>query len=447
MQARSALIWALGATLVAGTVWGSGAGASEPEGVTSAGTVNLTDESDDPALWGQNYPHHYADYKKTGEQSPTKHGGSRVVRRTPTAEDPRAHTSQSRIEEDPRLVTMWAGYAFSKDFREDRGHAYMLEDQKYTRRQKAVQQPGTCLNCHASVYVPFKKAGNGDLVKGFEMLNAMKYQDAVQHVKYPVSCIDCHDPATMKLRVTRPAFMEGMRAYKASQGVKDYDVNKAASQKEMRTFVCGQCHVEYYFKGPEKRLVFPWSKGLKVDEIYSFYEDTQFKDWTHARTGAPALKAQHPEFELYSQGIHARSGVSCADCHMPRKKVGEDLRITDHQIRSPLAAEAASCKTCHRWSPAEMQARVEIHQDRTAALRDRAMNALMALISEIETASASGKPDAALAQARALQRKSQFYLDFVEAENSVGFHAPGEAARILAESIDLSRQGQLALRP
>jgi nitrite reductase (cytochrome c-552) len=46
-----------------------------------------------------------------------------------------------------------------------------------------------------------------------------------------------------------------------------------------------------------------------------------------------------------------------------------------------------------------------------------------------------------------LQRKAQFYLDFVEAENSYGFHAPEEALRILGESIDFARQGQLALRP
>ena len=63
---------------------------------------------------------------------------------------------------------MWAGYAFAKDFREERGHAYMLDDQIFTERQQVVQQPGTCIQCHASVYIPCKKAGNGDLIKGFE---------------------------------------------------------------------------------------------------------------------------------------------------------------------------------------------------------------------------------------------------------------------------------------
>ena len=47
---------------------------------------------------------------------------------------------------------------------------------------------------------------------------------------------------------------------------------------------------------------------------------------------------------------------------------------------------------------------------------------------------------------REMQRRAQFYLDFVEAEYSTGFHAPQEATRILGEALDYARQGQLALR-
>ena len=93
----------------------------------------------------------------------------------------------------------------------------------------------------------------------------MPYQEATKLVSHPVACIDCHHPETMQLRITRPAFIEGIKALKASEGVKDYDVNSATAQ-EMRTYVCAQCHVEYYFKGDEKRLVFPWTKGLKVED-------------------------------------------------------------------------------------------------------------------------------------------------------------------------------------
>jgi nitrite reductase (cytochrome c-552) len=403
--------------------------------------VELTDETVDPAVWGKNFPLQYDGYRRTVDQVRTRYGGSEAEPRTPTAADPRSVVAQSRLEEDPRLKTMWAGYAFAKDFREERGHAYMLDDQTFTERQQVVKQPGTCMHCHASVYTVYRKLGDGDLIKGFEKMNQMPYVEARKLVEHPVTCIDCHDPATMQLRVTRPGFLEGIAALKAGQGISGYDVNRDATHQEMRSFVCGQCHVEYYFKGPEKRLTYPWAKGLSVDSIYAYYEEVGFSDWTHAKTKAKALKAQHPEFEMWNQGIHARSGVACADCHMPYKRVGA-LKISDHHVRSPLLNVAGACQTCHKFSEAELAARVHVDQDRTFALRNRAMDALVALIADIEGAGERPGVD----EARKLQRQAQFYLDFIEAENSMGFHAPGEAARILATSIDLSRQGQLVLR-
>jgi nitrite reductase (cytochrome c-552) len=273
----------------------------------------------------------------------------------------------------------------------------------------------------------------------------MLFVEARKLVSHPVACIDCHDSSTMQLRVTRPGFIEGIRAFKAAQGVQNYDVNKQATRQEMRAYVCGQCHVEYYFKGPEKRLVYPRSKGLKVEEIQAYYDEAQFKDWTHADTGAPALKAQHPEFEMWNQGIHARSGVTCADCHMPYKREGA-LKISDHHVRSPVLNINRACQTCHKWPEEELKARVETIQERTYKLRNVAMDALMDLIKDLKTAKAAGKTDKDLATAQNFQRKAQFYLDFVEAENSTGFHAPQEAARILGESVDFSRKGQIALR-
>jgi nitrite reductase (cytochrome c-552) len=407
--------------------------------------VELTDDTEDPAVWGKNFPLQYDDYRRTVDQVRTRFGGSEALPRTPTRADPRTVVAQSKIEEDPRLKTMWAGYAFAKDFREERGHAYMLDDQIFTERQQAAKQPGTCLQCHASLYVPYRKAGNGDLIKGFERMNQMPYAEARKLVSHPVACIDCHDSSTMQLRVTRPGFIEGIRAFKATQGAQSYDVNAQATRQEMRAYVCGQCHVEYYFRGPEKRLVYPWAKGLKVEEIQAYYDEAQFKDWTHADTGAPVLKAQHPEFEMWNQGIHARSGVTCVDCHMPYKREGA-LKISDHHVRSPLLNVNRACQGCHRWPEEELKARVETIQQRTYKLRNVAMDALMGLIGDLKAAKAAGQTDQDLAAAQTFQRKAQFYLDFVEAENSTGFHAPQEAARILGESIDFSRQGQIALR-
>ncbi len=406
----------------------------------------ITDQIDDPAVWGQTYPLEYETYLKTVDQVRTKYGGSEALPRTPDQADPRAVVSQEKIEEDPRLKTMWAGYAFSVDFREERGHAFMLDDQTFTKRQAVVTQPGSCMQCHASVYLPYKKLGDGDPIEGFKKMNAMHYSDARKLVSHPVACIDCHDPESMALRVTRPGFILGMRDLKASQGVKGYDVNRDASQKEMRAFVCGQCHVEYYFKGPDKQLTYPWSGGLKVDAIMDYYDKAGFKDWVHKTTGAPVLKAQHPEFETWSQGIHGRSGVTCVDCHMPEITYKGE-KITDHQVNSPLLKVEASCTKCHAdVKPAELKARVETEQDRFFALRNTAMDALMGLIADLEKAQKAGAAEGQLTSARYLQRRAQFYLDFVEAENSTGFHAPQESLRVLGQSIDYSRQGQLALR-
>ena len=407
--------------------------------------VEITDETTDPSVWGKNFPLQYDAYLRTVDQVRTRYGGSEAVPRTPTQADPRSVVAQSRLEEDPRLKIMWAGYPFAVDFREERGHAYMLEDQSFTERQQVAAQPGTCLNCHASTYVAYKQLGNGDIVAGFEKLNQMPYFEARNLVTHPVSCIDCHDPNTMQLRITRPAFIEGMRLLKEAEGVKNYDVNQQATRQEMRAFVCGQCHVEYYFRGSEKRLVYPWAKGLKVENIMAYYDEERFKDWTHGETGAGALKAQHPEFEMWNQGIHARSGVACADCHMPYVREGA-MKISDHQVRSPMLNINRACQTCHRVEEAELKARVETIQERTFSLRNLAIEALVELIGDIKSARAAGRSDSELAPALDFQRRAQFYVDFVEAENSTGFHAPQEAMRILGEAINFSRKGQMAVR-
>ena len=406
--------------------------------------VTLSDTTTDPAVWGKNFPLQYDAYRRTVDQTRTRYGGSEALPHSPTDADPRSVVAQSRLEEDPRLREFWSGYAFSKDFREERGHAHMLSDQEFTERQQFSPQPGTCLNCHASMYSTYLKLGKGDLTRGFEAINKMSYAEARTNVRHPVSCVDCHDAQTMALRVTRPAFMEGIRAVKATQGVADYDVNRDATRQEMRTFVCGQCHVEYYFKGPEKRLTYPWSKGLTADSILSYYEADGHKDWTHAISGAPTLKAQHPEFEMYNQGVHARSGVACTDCHMPYQRVGA-MKISDHHVRSPLLNIDRSCQTCHKFPEEELRARVETIQDRTFELRNIALDAVLDLTRGIAAVARRDSTSTSLKEARKAQRYAQFLVDFIEAENSMGFHAPQEAARILGHALNIARQGQNVL--
>lgn len=425
--------------------------------------VDLNEQTIDPAEWGKNFPQQYDSYRRTVDIERTNHGGSDAFQ---------------KLDAFPAWRTIFDGYAFAIDYREERGHAYMLSDQRETERVKQQPQPGACLQCHASVMNAYREVGlkNGapgeikdalfsdhgkaQLFKGFELVCAMPYAEATELVDHPVACVDCHDPGTMQLRATRPGFLTGIAALASSdaavphlpsierwrsEGRKgEYDPNTMASRQEMRSMACGQCHVEYYFKGDGKLLTYPWSNGLKVEQIEKVYDDAGFKDWTHARSGAAVLKAQHPEFETWSQGIHARSGVACADCHMPYQRIGA-IKVSSHHVRSPLLNVAQSCQVCHRYSEQEILGRAAAIQDRTQSLLTRGENAVVDLIAAIEASKKAGASDEQLKAARDLQRKAQWRLDFVAAENSLGFHAPQESARILAEAIDYARQGQLQL--
>jgi len=421
--------------------------------------VEVTEETTEPAPWGTNWSREYDDYKRTVDVTRTRFGGSEAL-------------PDEKIERDPWLKRMFAGYAFAIDYRDRRGHAYMLSDQEMTRRVTERPQPGSCLHCHASVIPTYRRLGSGDVMAGFEALGKLSYAEAHAEVEktgdgiHPVSCVDCHDPKTMELRVTRPGFIRGIQALAASEAAvphlptierwrkgrreQPYDANADATRQEMRSFVCGQCHVEYYC-GPKTTLFFPWANGLKVEQIEATYDATKFPDghrfhdWKHAETGAEVLKAQHPEFEMWSQGIHARSGVACADCHMPYKREGA-LKVSEHWVRSPLLNVSRACQVCHVYPEAEIEARVAAIQDRTHTLMERAAAALTDMLDAAVAAKKAGATDEQLAAVFALQRKAQWRLDFVAAENSMGFHAPAEAARILAESIDYSRQAEIAAK-
>jgi nitrite reductase (cytochrome c-552) len=420
--------------------------------------TELTEETVDPAEWGKNFPRQYDSYRRPVDVLRTKFGGNETVQ---------------KLDEDPNLRTIFAGYAFSIDYREERGHAFMLSDQDETERVHAVKQPGACLQCHGSVLPAYRELGRAagvpdqpgfnqpQVMKGFEVACAMPLSELRTKVAHPVTCLDCHDPETMRLRVTRPGFLNGIAAlaesamklphlpsiesWRTGERKAAYDPNALASRQEMRSFVCGQCHVEYYFRGTEKIVTYPWADGIRGDQILGYYDAAGFRDWVHKESGAEVLKAQHPEFELWNQGTHARNGVSCADCHMPYIREGA-IKVTDHQPRSPLLNAARACQTCHRHSETELQARVEGIQDRTRELLDAGEVAVVGLIHDLGQAARTPALADKVATARKLQRRAQFLLDFVAADNSMGFHAPQESARLLGLAIDSARQGQLELR-
>ena len=479
--------------------------------------VEVNEVSTDPVPWGMNWPNQFDTYRRTVDLVETEYGGSSAM-------------PASKLEEHPWLKRLYAGYAFSLDYREARGHAYMLFDQEVTERVTKRPQSGACLHCHASVIPTYRRLGlesagqKADVealtagfnwpavMEGFRLASTMDYATAhaellktpdgtpgeslplfpggsttklptpadvadlspepnsdatdMEHAgeAHPVSCIDCHDPRTMQVRVTRPGFMQGIAALAASDDDvphlpsvirwregdrhEPYDPNVHASRQEMRSFVCGQCHVEYYCATKET-LFFPWDKGLKVEQIEETYDEhkfpdgTPFYDYAHGETGAHVYKAQHPEFELWSQGIHARSGVSCADCHMPYERHGA-MKLSSHWVRSPLLNINNACQTCHNVPEADLRAKVDTIQGRTIAVLDRAAAAMTDMLDAIRQAQAAGASAEQLAPIFELQKKAMWRLDFISSENSMGFHADQEAVRILGESIDYSRQAQAA---
>ncbi len=468
--------------------------------------VEVDEISTDPAPWGLNWPHHFEQYKSTAGAE--FFGGSSAM-------------AKSKLESSPWLKRLYAGYAFSIDYREARGHAYMLYDQVVTERVNQRPQTGACLHCHASTAVLYRKKGldamglpsdpaalasdfnMAAVMRGFEELSRRPYHEVLEMLTqvpdgtvaqgrpvfeappvggfdaaapeghfamseaHPVSCIDCHNPKTMQIRITRPGFMNGMAAlaesndpvphmpsvetWRRGRRSERYDPNELATRQEMRSFVCGQCHVEYYC-GSKDTLTFPWKYGLKVEQMertwdeHVFPDGSAFYDFLHGETGAPVLKAQHPDFEMWSQGIHARAGVSCADCHMAYQRVGA-MKLSSHNVRSPMENINDACQTCHNVPEQELRDRVASIQSRTVVLKERAAAAMTEMVDSILEAKASGATDDKLSPVFSFQRSAMWRLDFIVSENSKGFHAPQEAARILAESIDYSRRAQaLALR-
>lgn len=368
----------------------------------------------DPAVWGQYYPLQYASFKKNAEMAPSPggFGGSAKFQHS---------------ERQPEILTNFKGMPFSIDYTEDRGHVYSLEDLRETKRINA-KSPGACITCKTPYLEKFyQEAGWGYAKTPLAELLAKTPNHA------SISCANCHDPATMNLRVINPAFIE-------AQQRRGIDVSKA-TREEMRSYVCAQCHVEYYFEPGTTKVVFPWDKGLKPDQIYEYYAEKPsnfVQDWQHPDSKAAMLKAQHPDFETWSNGVHGKAGVSCADCHMPyMRKDGQ--KYTSHWVTSPLKHLDASCTPCHDQGTAWLKERVQTIQNHTWQLQHSAGLAVAKAHEVIKKASEVPSVDQAeLAKARELVRKAQWYWDFVAAESSMGFHNPDQVLNTCGQAIEMS---------
>ncbi|EAH8300362.1 ammonia-forming cytochrome c nitrite reductase subunit c552 [Campylobacter fetus] len=493
-------------------------------GIASKEFVELSDNNPTFDHWGKNFPDYLDMYLTVETEKPvsTEFGGN---------------LAYSKLIRYPQLTMLWAGYPFSIDANEERGHFWVQVDQMDTARNNKDflnahgfaafgGQPAACMNCHSG-WSPwlYKNAAKGDwiafnstkywtMIKNVPAVNGME-KNSVEHSgprggkRMGLTCADCHNPKDMSLRLTRQAAINSliMRGYEADkeQGVK-------ATREEMRTLVCAQCHVEYYFKptgekvkvmgesiakdatktwwnGKQKtydefdswrdgnkptqievdgiELIYPWSYWKKgtpfriemFDDHYEAVRGVFDKDWPHKITKAPMLKIQHPEYELYSGGIHAANGVSCADCHMPYIRKGSK-KMTNHNVTSPLANINAACKTCHTQSEDYLKSQIKDIQNSVAFDLRTAEYSIVSLITDIKNLrdalsampafqkdgkADEGKISAELKDVLELHRKSQMRADFVGAENSTGFHNPREASRMLLQSVDMARQGQTQL--
>ena len=374
----------------------------------------------DSAIWGENFPNEWSTLQQTQYNSTrTTYGGSEKF---------------SHLVEDPRQVILFAGYPFAKDYNEDRGHMNSLVDVRATKRLTLT--PGDPKETHATCY-SCKSSDNPALWQklGLEGFDAMMFPEMTPNIKNPIGCANCHEAGTMRLVVTNPSLDAALK----SEG-KDW---RTFTRQEMRTLVCANCHVEYYFVGQKKVLNFPWAKGTQIDQIVAYYNQINFSDWTYPGTNTPMLKAQHPEYETYTAGsTHYMAGVSCADCHMPYVRDGAS-KFSSHDVKSPLQDAVRACGQCHTDTEYVVN-RVKEIQDQVFNTKIATENALIDAITAIKAASASPNADQSLLnQALQLHRDAAFMWDFVSAENSMGFHNPEYSLKILANATDLARQAQM----
>jgi nitrite reductase (cytochrome c-552) len=333
------------------------------------------------------------------------------------------------LERDPRLAVLWAGYAFSKDYNQGRGHFHSIEDIRQTLRTNPITA-ATCWTCKSPDVVRLMDQ------MGPEAFYAGKWVDLGGEIAHPIGCLDCHDPKTMNLKITRPALKEAFER----QGK---DITKATHQ-EMRTLVCAQCHVEYYFQGKGNYLTFPWDQGKSVEEAEAYFDEINFSDWQHQLSKTPMLKAQHPDYELWEKGIHAQRGVACADCHMPYRTEG-GIKFTDHKIQSPLANIANSCQVCHREDEETLRQSVFERQDKIREIRINAEDALVKAHIEAKAAWDAGATEEEMKPVLQLIRHAQWRWDYTAASHGASFHAPLEVARILGTSVEKAQEARLLL--
>lgn len=385
-------------------------------------------------VWGENYPREFQSYYQTKDSTfKSKYNGSTMI---------------DMLEVDPRLVVLWAGYSFSKDYSQGRGHYYAITDVRNSLRTGAPTgkddgpMPSTCWTCKGPDVPRVMNNLMNEMghEKGLAEFYKGKWAKLGSEIVNPIGCADCHDPENMNLRITRPALIEAFQR-------NGKDITQASHQ-EMRSLVCAQCHVEYYFDKTKiegsNYLTLPWDNGMSCEDAEAYYDEIDFKDWTHKLSKAPMLKAQHPGYEVYLTGVHADRGVSCADCHMPYKSEG-GVKYTDHKIQSPLNNVSNSCQVCHREETSKLIANVYERQDRIIENRDKLEELIVRSHVEAKFAWEKGATDDQMKDILMDIRHAQWRWDYAAASHGGSFHSPVETGRIISTGITIAQEGRIKL--
>ena len=393
--------------------------------VPATATADAVEVKSNNSAWAAAYPHQFGTWKKTAESD-------EII---------------DLLEKKPQLAVLWAGYGFAKDYNAPRGHFYALQSNQNTLRTgapvdaKTGPMPTACWTCK-SPDVPRMIQEDGELE--FFTGKWAKYGNEIAN---SIGCADCHDSKTAELTVGRPSLQRGIE----SAGL---DM-KEVSETEMRSLVCAQCHVEYYFKKTEwtdaagnekvaKVVTLPWANGLTVEGMESYYDALEFKDWTHKISKTPMLKAQHPGYEIFKSGMHAQNGVTCADCHMPAIKIEGEV-ISDHQIKNSLDQMMETCLGCHDETPEQFKEIVDRKLERKEQLMEIAMNNLAKAHLAAGEAWRLGATEAEMADILLDIRHGQWRWDYAIASHGSFYHAPEETLRILSVANDSAQNARIKL--
>lgn len=403
----------------------------------------IDDGTIDPAEWGKVYPIHFQLWKQTGE--PTPAGKSKYKKGYDVGEDRR-----DKLDEYPFLALLYNGWGFGSEYREPRGHYFMVQDQLEVDPGR-VKAGGSCLTCKTP-YAPIleKQMGKAYFSTPYKEVLAKLPKD---QQTLGVACIDCHDNRGMALKISR--------GFTLGKALKTMGVDESKlSKQNMRTLVCAQCHVSYMITKDKEMhstdVVFPWAGStvgnITIENIIKQIKSSPANgEWTQSVTGFKLGFIRHPEYELYSNNSpHWLNDVSCADCHMPTiTKDGQ--KVSDHRIMSPLKNDLIACAACHSEKPQELREKILAIQDATMTVYLKAGYATATVAKLFEMANkaeASGKKlDKSLySQAREQYEQAFYRVIFIGAENSTGFHNPKETMRVLGDAAKFAATADAQVR-